>query len=54
LTAVVYLEEDKDANETKLQVEEEERECILIRGDVGDAGFCRKAVEQTVKVSSTL
>ena len=47
--AVVYLEEDKDANETKRQVEEEGRECILIRGDVGKADFCRKAVEQTVK-----
>jgi NAD(P)-dependent dehydrogenase (short-subunit alcohol dehydrogenase family) len=47
--AVVYLEEDKDANATKGQVEEERRKCILIRGDVGDADFCRKAVEQTVK-----
>jgi NAD(P)-dependent dehydrogenase (short-subunit alcohol dehydrogenase family) len=47
--AVVYLEENKDANETKRQVEEEGRECILIRGDVGEADFCRKAVEQTVK-----
>jgi NAD(P)-dependent dehydrogenase (short-subunit alcohol dehydrogenase family) len=47
--AVVYLEEDKDANETKRQVEEEGRKCILIRGDVGDADFCRKAVEQTVR-----
>lgn len=47
--AVVYLEEDKDANETKRQVEEEGRNCILIRGDVGDAGFCRKAVAQAVK-----
>jgi NAD(P)-dependent dehydrogenase (short-subunit alcohol dehydrogenase family) len=47
--AVVYLEEDKDANETKRHVEEERRKCILIRGDVGNADFCRKAVEQTVK-----
>jgi NAD(P)-dependent dehydrogenase (short-subunit alcohol dehydrogenase family) len=47
--AIVYLEEDKDANETQHRVEEEGRECILIRGDVGDADFCRKAIEQTVK-----
>jgi NAD(P)-dependent dehydrogenase (short-subunit alcohol dehydrogenase family) len=47
--AIVYLEEDKDANETKRQVEEEGRACILIRGDVGDADFCRNAVDQTVK-----
>jgi NAD(P)-dependent dehydrogenase (short-subunit alcohol dehydrogenase family) len=47
--AVVYLEEDKDADETKCQVEEEGRACILIRGDVGDADFCRKAVAQTIR-----
>src|ERR671925_1668274 len=47
--AVVYLEEDKDANETKRQVEEEGRKCLLVRGDVGKEEFCRDAVEQTVK-----
>jgi NAD(P)-dependent dehydrogenase (short-subunit alcohol dehydrogenase family) len=47
--AVVYLEEDKDANETRRQVEEEGRKCLLVRGDVGEEDFCRRAVEQTVK-----
>jgi NAD(P)-dependent dehydrogenase (short-subunit alcohol dehydrogenase family) len=47
--AVVYLEEDKDANETRRQVEEEGRKCLLVRGDVGEADFCRRAVDQTVK-----
>jgi NAD(P)-dependent dehydrogenase (short-subunit alcohol dehydrogenase family) len=47
--AVVYLEEDKDANETRRQVEEEGRKCLLVRGDVGEADFCRRAVEQTVE-----
>jgi NAD(P)-dependent dehydrogenase (short-subunit alcohol dehydrogenase family) len=47
--AVVYLEEHTDANETKRQVEEEGRRCVLIAGDVGDEAFCRRAVEQTVK-----
>src|SRR5881392_568688 len=47
--SVVYLEERKDANETKRIVEEPGRKCLLIGGDVGQQEFCRKAVEQTVK-----
>jgi NAD(P)-dependent dehydrogenase (short-subunit alcohol dehydrogenase family) len=47
--SVVYLEEKKDANETKRLVEEHGSKCLLIEGDVGEEDFCRKAVEQTVK-----
>jgi NAD(P)-dependent dehydrogenase (short-subunit alcohol dehydrogenase family) len=47
--AVVYLEEKKDASETKRLVEEHGRKCLLIAGDVGQETFCRKAIEQTVK-----
>ncbi len=47
--AIVYLNEDKDAEDTKQMVEEEGRKCILISGDVGDEAFCKKAVKQTVK-----
>jgi NAD(P)-dependent dehydrogenase (short-subunit alcohol dehydrogenase family) len=47
--SVVYLEEQRDANETKRLVEEQGRECLLIKGDVGQEESCRKAVAQTVK-----
>lgn len=47
--AVVYLEEHKDAEETKRQVEQEGRRCLLIAGDVGDESFCRQSVERAVK-----
>jgi NAD(P)-dependent dehydrogenase (short-subunit alcohol dehydrogenase family) len=47
--AIVYLNEHKDAKETKSLVEEQRQSCILISGDVGDESFCRKAVQQTVK-----
>jgi NAD(P)-dependent dehydrogenase (short-subunit alcohol dehydrogenase family) len=47
--AIVYLEEHKDANETKRLVEENGRRCLLVSGDVGQEDFCRKAVGQTVK-----
>lgn len=47
--AIVYLDEDVDAEETKVQVEAAGRKCLLIKGDVKDAGFCKGAVEKTVK-----
>ena len=47
--SVIYLEERKDANETKRLVEENGSKCLLIEGDVGQEEFCRKAVDQTMK-----
>src|SRR5207248_574926 len=47
--SIVYLEEHRDAEETRLLVEEHGRKCLLIAGDVGKKKFCRKAVEQTLK-----
>jgi len=47
--AIVYLEEHKDANETKRLVEENGLRCLLVSGDVGQEDFCRKAVGQIVK-----
>jgi NAD(P)-dependent dehydrogenase (short-subunit alcohol dehydrogenase family) len=46
---IVYLEEHKDANETKRFVAKNGRRCLLISGDVGQEDFCRKAVGQIVK-----
>ncbi len=47
--AIVYLDEDRDAEETAEHVRAKGRKCLLIRGDIGDVEFCRRAVEQTVK-----
>lgn len=47
--AIVYLEENKDAEETKKLVENEGRKCLLLRGDLKDRNFCDSAVEKTVK-----
>lgn len=47
--AVVYLDEHKDAEETRSMVEEEGQTCLLIAGEVGDEKFCQRAVEQTVQ-----
>jgi NAD(P)-dependent dehydrogenase (short-subunit alcohol dehydrogenase family) len=46
--AIVYLEEHRDAEETKGAVEREGRRALLLPGDVRDPGFCREAVERTV------
>jgi NAD(P)-dependent dehydrogenase (short-subunit alcohol dehydrogenase family) len=47
--AIVYLDEDTDAEETKNSVETAGRQCLLIKGDVKDAEFCKAAVQKTVK-----
>src|SRR5436190_3565620 len=47
--AVIYLEEHKDAKETRRLVEKEGGKCLLIDGDVGEEDFCRKAVAQTAR-----
>jgi NAD(P)-dependent dehydrogenase (short-subunit alcohol dehydrogenase family) len=47
--AIMYLNEDKDAQDTKQMVEKEGRKCIILAGDVGDEDFCKKAVKSAVK-----
>lgn len=47
--AIIYFNEHADAAETKRQVEEEQRRCLTIAGDIGDEQFCQHAVEQIVK-----
>ena len=47
--AVMYLNEDVDAAETKRCIEAEGRRCITIAGDVKDPAFCNDAVQQVVK-----
>ena len=44
--AVVYLNEDDDANEARRLVESHERRCVTIAGDSGDESFCRRAVDR--------
>ncbi|UOE47931.1 SDR family oxidoreductase [Mucilaginibacter sp. SMC90] len=46
--AIVYLNEDVDAEDTKKHIEAEGRKCLLIKGDVKKAAFCKKAVANTV------
>ena len=52
--AVVYLNEHKDATETKRLVEEAGRQCLLLPGDVGSSEFCAEAVAKTVQALGRL
>ncbi len=47
--AIVYLEEHKDANETRDLVKREGGEALLLPGDVGDEAFCEAAVDATIR-----
>jgi NAD(P)-dependent dehydrogenase (short-subunit alcohol dehydrogenase family) len=47
--AIVYLEEDKDAAETKKMVEAEGSKCLIIEGDLKKEEFCKKVVSKCVK-----
>jgi NAD(P)-dependent dehydrogenase (short-subunit alcohol dehydrogenase family) len=46
---IAYLDEHKDAEETKRMVEEKGRRCHTIAGDVGQEAFCRRIVDETVR-----
>jgi NAD(P)-dependent dehydrogenase (short-subunit alcohol dehydrogenase family) len=52
--AIVYLAEDGDAAETRARVAGIGRRCLLLRGDVGEVGFCRRAIDETVRVLGRL
>ena len=46
--SIVYIEEDKDAEDTRQLVEKEGRKCLLLRGDIRDRKFCEDVVRKTV------
>lgn len=52
--AISYLNEHKDAEDTKAMVEEQGRSCLLIAGDIGDETFCQNVVQQTVETLKRL
>lgn len=47
--AIVYLSEEKDAQETKKLVEAQNRKCLLIKGDLSDEKFCKKCIKDVLK-----
>ncbi len=46
--AIVYLDENKDAKDTKKMIEKEGQKCLLLSGDVKNERFCKDVVDKTV------
>jgi NAD(P)-dependent dehydrogenase (short-subunit alcohol dehydrogenase family) len=46
--AISYLSEHDDAAETRRLVEDCERKCVLIPGDLADPAHCREVIDKTV------
>lgn len=46
--AILYLDEQEDARETRRMVEAEGRRCVAIAGDVGEEAHCVAAVRRVV------
>lgn len=47
--AIVYLEEDADALETRDWVEKAGRQCLLFQGDIQEPAFCRQVVREVLE-----
>lgn len=46
--AIVYLDEDEDAEATKHMVEKEGRKCLTISGDVSNREFCTEVMRRVI------
>lgn len=44
--AIIYLEEQEDARETRKLVEKEGQKCLILKGDLRKEDFCIKALEK--------
>lgn len=53
-TAIVYLNETKDAEFTQNKIKEISGNCILIKGDISSESFCKKAVNECIKKLGSL
>ncbi len=45
---IVYLNEDQDAQDTRLAIQDENQECLIIKGDIRDEGFCNDIINKTI------
>lgn len=52
--AIAYLDEDRDAADTKAAVEREGRRCITLAGDVSNPRFCAFVAEETLRAFGRL
>ena len=46
--AIIYLNEHKDAEETKMIIETTNHKCLLIAGDIGEECFCKQSIQKVI------
>lgn len=46
--AIIYLNENEDAEDTKKMVEEVGGKCLLLKGDIRDKDFCSKSIHEVI------
>jgi NAD(P)-dependent dehydrogenase (short-subunit alcohol dehydrogenase family) len=46
--AIIYLQEDKDAEQTATLIEKYGGRSLLLKGDIGDEAFCRASIQKTI------
>jgi NAD(P)-dependent dehydrogenase (short-subunit alcohol dehydrogenase family) len=46
---ILYMDEHRDAEETKRHVEAAGRRCLAVAGDIGDLAFCKEAVRRAAE-----
>ncbi len=51
---IVYLNESKDASKTLELIKEQNSEGIIIKGDIGEEGFCTEVVKKTIEEFGTI
>jgi NAD(P)-dependent dehydrogenase (short-subunit alcohol dehydrogenase family) len=51
---ISYLDEQKDAAETKKHVEEQGQKCLLVSGDIGNETVCQQIVTETINTFGKL
>ncbi|MGB3142746.1 MAG: SDR family oxidoreductase [Maribacter sp.] len=52
--AIIYLDEEKDAEATKKDIEKEGGKCLLLKGDIRNIEFCEMAIVRTVELFGKL
>lgn len=52
--AIIYLEEEDDAQTTKELVEKEGRKCLLLQGDITKKEFCDKSLNEVLSLYGKL
>ncbi len=46
--ALIYLDEEQDAADARGLVEERGARCLILKGDVADSAFCKRAIDETI------